>query len=298
MQLAVCLAHADSIRSWNPGLRPDQSRPRSLRSRRSGVGCELSAWRLPASRLSEIRDRLSDNERPPTGRVGQHRDRSQLAPPRAKPGAALVSARGDRGVARSRRSRRDRAADRHGQDDHRDRCDVGARRRDVDRWCRRACCSISGRARWTRSGARRSGGSATAICRIEAITVATYASAVAWAPRIGDQFGLVIVDEAHHVGAWCPADVLRHDDRAGAARAHGDATRRRRCARARDRTGRLHARDRGARRRCARRVRSRDRPDPPHARRARDLSHARAASSTSRTRGSSAHPTARAGASS
>ncbi len=40
------------------------------------------------------------------------------------------------------------------------------------------------------------------------ITVATYASAVIWAPRVGDQFGLVVVDEAHHVGAWCPAEVL------------------------------------------------------------------------------------------
>lgn len=40
------------------------------------------------------------------------------------------------------------------------------------------------------------------------ITVATYASAIGWAPRIGDRFGLVIVDEAHHVGAWCPAEVL------------------------------------------------------------------------------------------
>ena len=40
------------------------------------------------------------------------------------------------------------------------------------------------------------------------ITVATYASAVAWAPRIGDRFGLVIVDEAHHFGAWCPSEIL------------------------------------------------------------------------------------------
>ncbi len=40
------------------------------------------------------------------------------------------------------------------------------------------------------------------------ITVATYASAVAWMPRIGDRFGLVVVDEAHHVGAWCPSEIL------------------------------------------------------------------------------------------
>jgi superfamily II DNA or RNA helicase len=40
------------------------------------------------------------------------------------------------------------------------------------------------------------------------VTVATYASAVSWAPRIGDRFGLVIVDEAHHVGAWCPTEIF------------------------------------------------------------------------------------------
>jgi superfamily II DNA or RNA helicase len=40
------------------------------------------------------------------------------------------------------------------------------------------------------------------------ITVATYASALAWAPRVGDRFGLVVVDEAHHVGAWCPGEIL------------------------------------------------------------------------------------------
>jgi superfamily II DNA or RNA helicase len=40
------------------------------------------------------------------------------------------------------------------------------------------------------------------------VTVATYTSATAWASRIGDRFGLVIVDEAHHVGAWCPREVL------------------------------------------------------------------------------------------
>lgn len=44
--------------------------------------------------------------------------------------------------------------------------------------------------------------------KIAPVTVATYASAIAWAPKIGDRFGLVIVDEAHHVGAECPAEVL------------------------------------------------------------------------------------------
>jgi superfamily II DNA or RNA helicase len=40
------------------------------------------------------------------------------------------------------------------------------------------------------------------------VTVATYASALTWAPNIGHRFGLVIVDEAHHVGAECPGEVL------------------------------------------------------------------------------------------
>lgn len=44
--------------------------------------------------------------------------------------------------------------------------------------------------------------------QVEPITVCTYSSAVIWASRIGDRFGLVIVDEAHHVGAWCPGEVL------------------------------------------------------------------------------------------
>lgn len=43
---------------------------------------------------------------------------------------------------------------------------------------------------------------------IAPVTVATYASAITWAPRIGHRFGLVIVDEAHHVGAECPAEVM------------------------------------------------------------------------------------------
>ena len=43
---------------------------------------------------------------------------------------------------------------------------------------------------------------------VASVTVATYASAITWAPRIGDRFGLVVVDEAHHVGAGCPGEVL------------------------------------------------------------------------------------------
>jgi superfamily II DNA or RNA helicase len=46
------------------------------------------------------------------------------------------------------------------------------------------------------------------VHHVAGITVATYASARIWAPRIGDRFGLVVVDEAHHVGAWCPGEIL------------------------------------------------------------------------------------------
>lgn len=44
--------------------------------------------------------------------------------------------------------------------------------------------------------------------RVAPVTISTYASAVTWAPRIGGRFGLVIVDEAHHVGATCPVEIL------------------------------------------------------------------------------------------
>lgn len=43
---------------------------------------------------------------------------------------------------------------------------------------------------------------------VHPITVSTYASATTWTQRLGDRFGLVIVDEAHHVGATCPAEIL------------------------------------------------------------------------------------------
>jgi superfamily II DNA or RNA helicase len=46
------------------------------------------------------------------------------------------------------------------------------------------------------------------VHRIGEVTVATYASAIGWAPRIGDRFELVVVDEAHHVGRECPREVL------------------------------------------------------------------------------------------
>lgn len=41
-----------------------------------------------------------------------------------------------------------------------------------------------------------------------AITVSTYASAALWAARLGDRFGLVVLDEAHHLGAACPIEIF------------------------------------------------------------------------------------------
>jgi len=43
---------------------------------------------------------------------------------------------------------------------------------------------------------------------VHPITVSTYVSAAAWMPSLGDRFGLVVVDEAHHVGETCPAEVF------------------------------------------------------------------------------------------
>lgn len=43
---------------------------------------------------------------------------------------------------------------------------------------------------------------------IASLTVATFASAARWATEIGDHFGLLIIDEAHHVGAACPSELL------------------------------------------------------------------------------------------
>ena len=173
---------------------------------------ELAAWRLPASRFSEIRERISDifvrrsdvSDKPdlldtlePVG----------LAPPRAKPelrwyqreAIAAWREHGDRGViALPTGTGKTITA-------------IGAMlelgtatlvvvptRVLLDQWARALEQVWSGPIGRLGDGDR----------RIEAITVTTYASAIAWAPQIGDQFGLVVIDEAHHVGAWCPADLF------------------------------------------------------------------------------------------
>jgi len=167
---------------------------------------ELLAWRLPASRLSEVRARISDkNVRPPD--ISDNIEPVALAPPIVKPELrwyqrAAIAAwreRGKRGViALPTGTGKTIVA-------------IGAMleldvatlvlvptRVLLDQWAR-ALAEV-----WRGPIGRIGDGD----YRVEAITVTTYASAVTWAPRIGDQFGLVVVDEAHHVGAWCPADVL------------------------------------------------------------------------------------------
>lgn len=43
---------------------------------------------------------------------------------------------------------------------------------------------------------------------VHPITVSTFMSAETWMPSLGDRFGLVVVDEAHHVGTTCPAEIF------------------------------------------------------------------------------------------
>ncbi|HEU4616241.1 MAG TPA: DEAD/DEAH box helicase family protein [Kofleriaceae bacterium] len=164
---------------------------------------ELAAWRLPAERLSELRGRLSAGRVPYTDAIvpSALEPRWSLPPLRWYQQAALEAWRdaGDRGVVV---------------------LPTGAgttlvaiaaiaalgvstlvlvpTRILLDQWARAL------EQTWPYPIGRLGDGDH----RVLPITVATYASAVSWAPRIGDRFGLAIVDEAHHVGAWCPSEVL------------------------------------------------------------------------------------------
>lgn len=164
---------------------------------------ELAAWRLPAERLSELRGRLSAGRVPYTDAIvpSALEPRWSLPPLRWYQQAALEAWRdaGDRGVVV---------------------LPTGAGKTLVaiaaiaalgvstlvlvptrillDQWARAL------EQTWPYPIGRLGDGDH----RVLPITVATYASAVSWAPRIGDRFGLAIVDEAHHVGAWCPSEVL------------------------------------------------------------------------------------------
>lgn len=164
---------------------------------------ELAAWRLPAERLSELRGRLSAGRVPYTDTIAPAalEPRWTLPPLRWYQQAALEAWRdaGDRGVVV---------------------LPTGAGKTLValaaiaalgvstlvlvptrillDQWAR-ALETV-----WPYPIGRLGDGDH----RVLPITVATYASAVSWAPRVGDRFGLAIVDEAHHVGAWCPSEVF------------------------------------------------------------------------------------------
>lgn len=164
---------------------------------------EMRAHRLPASRLSELRVRLSDNG----VRTADISDNvTAIPPPRSPPElrwyqrAALAAwAATRRGVvALPTGSGKTIVA-------------IGAialvgmaslivvpTRVLVDQWARALAEVFDGPIGRLGDGER----------QVEKITVATYASALAWAPQIGDQFGLIVVDEAHHVGGWLPVDMF------------------------------------------------------------------------------------------
>ena len=175
---------------------------------------ELAAWRMPAEQLSGLRVRLSDDGCPSHGRhpTATPRDNLGLA------AAPLVPARCDSRPGARRRPRRARACRpaRARRSRPSRRSPSSRSRRSCS--CRRACCSISGRARSRPAARIRPAGSATATTssrrsrsrRTRARSPGRRGSATgsAWS----------IVDEAHHVGAWCPARGPRDARRAGAAR--------------------------------------------------------------------------------
>ena len=169
---------------------------------------ELAAWRVPAEQLSGIRDRIS------AGRAG-HADElhvDNIHPPRISGPWTIPPLRwyqeeaitawrgaGDRGVlALPTGSGKTIAAMAAIEQLGVATLVIVPTRILLDQWARTlAAC-------WPHPIGRLGDGEH----RITRVTVATYASAVTWAPRIGDKFGLVVIDEAHHVGAWCPAEVL------------------------------------------------------------------------------------------
>jgi len=167
---------------------------------------ELAAWRVPAARLSEIRARISDNgvresAVSDTVKPASLADGWKLPELRWYQKAAISAWRdaGERGVI-ALPTGTGKTLTALGAI-----CALGVAtlvlvptRVLLDQWAR-----AIGEA-WSFPVGRLGDGDH----QLAPITVSTYASAIDWAPRIGDRFGLVIVDEAHHVGAWCPAEVL------------------------------------------------------------------------------------------
>ena len=164
---------------------------------------ELAAWRMPAEQLSGLRVRLSaagvratDDIRPP------RLETTWTLPPLRwyqRDAVAAWRGAGDRGVlALPTGSGKTLAAIAAIAELSVAALVLVPTRVLLDQWAR----TIEG------YGAHPVGRLGDGVHKVAPVTVSTYATAITWAPRIGDQFGLVIVDEAHHVGAWCPSEVL------------------------------------------------------------------------------------------
>ena len=164
---------------------------------------ELAAWRLPADRMSGVRARLSDTSVRLTDDVRTPRIDGEWANPplRWYQQAALEAwrAAGDRGViALPTGAGKTLAAIAAIRALGVATLVVVPTRVLLDQWARAIALA------WPHPIGRLGDGDH----QVAPITVATYASAVGWAPRIGDRFGLVVADEAHHVGAWCPSEIF------------------------------------------------------------------------------------------
>jgi superfamily II DNA or RNA helicase len=170
---------------------------------RASWDAELAAWRAPADRLSELRGRLSAND---------VRFTDELQPPALEATWRLPELRwyqreavmgwrdsGDRGVVVLPTGAGKTLVALAAIAELRVATLVLVPTRVLlDQWARAL------EAAWPHPIGRLGDGDHS----VAPITVATYASATTWAPRVGDRFGLVVVDEAHHVGAWCPSEVL------------------------------------------------------------------------------------------
>jgi superfamily II DNA or RNA helicase len=164
---------------------------------------ELAAWRLPADRLSGAKARLSDAGVRISDEIRTPRIEGEwLSPPLRwyqREAIEAWRAAGDRGVVALPTGAGKtlvalNAIERLGAAT----LVIVPTRVLLDQWARTLAAA------WPYPIGRLGDGNHQVL----PITIATYASAVGWGPRIGDRFGLAIVDEAHHVGAWCPAELF------------------------------------------------------------------------------------------